>query len=90
MDDIGIANVSSILNYEESGEEIALLAEFKMSLNSYLSELSSSPVRRLAAVIAFNKRHSTQAENLLNSLIVTIYPGLSLEVIMSNNTTGEN
>lgn len=73
MDDIGIANLSSILNYEESGEEIAMLAEFKMSLNSYLSELTSSPVRTLADIIAFNKKHSNQVENLLNSLVYILH-----------------
>lgn len=73
MDDIGIANVSSILNYEESGEEIAMLAEFKISLNSYLSELTSSPVRTLSDVIAFNNQHKTRVENLLNSLIYNMH-----------------
>lgn len=73
MDDIGIANLSSILNYEESGEEIALLAEFKMSLNSYLSELTSSPVRTLADIIAFNNKHSNQVANILNSLVYILH-----------------
>ncbi|CAH8306797.1 unnamed protein product [Eruca vesicaria subsp. sativa] len=40
----------------DSGEGIALLAEFKISLNAYLKELVKSPVRSLADVIAFNKK----------------------------------
>ncbi|RZR90116.1 hypothetical protein BHM03_00017940 [Ensete ventricosum] len=43
IDNLEIANLSIILDPTQSGEEVALLAEFKMALNSYLSELSSSP-----------------------------------------------
>ncbi|THU44902.1 hypothetical protein C4D60_Mb02t12280 [Musa balbisiana] len=57
IDNLEIANLSIILDAAQSGEEVALLAEFKMALNSYLSELSSSPVRSLADVIAFNDKH---------------------------------
>ncbi|CAL9766868.1 unnamed protein product [Musa acuminata subsp. burmannicoides] len=57
IDNLEIANLSIILDATQSGEEVALLAEFKMALNSYLSELSSSPVRSLADVIAFNDKH---------------------------------
>ncbi|URD91206.1 amidase C869.01-like [Musa troglodytarum] len=57
IDNLEIANLSIILDVTQSGEEVALLAEFKMALNSYLSELSSSPVRSLADVIAFNDKH---------------------------------
>lgn len=39
-----------------NGEDTALFAEFKISLNDYLKELVSSPVRSLADVIAFNKK----------------------------------
>ncbi|KAI8533142.1 hypothetical protein RHMOL_Rhmol11G0273100 [Rhododendron molle] len=39
-------------------ELIALHAEFKLSLNAYLKDLVSSPVRSLADVIAFNKKFS--------------------------------
>lgn len=44
----------------DSGEEIALLAEFKMSLNAYLKELVKSPVRSLADVIAYNEEFAEQ------------------------------
>ncbi|XP_064952163.1 probable amidase At4g34880 [Musa acuminata AAA Group] len=57
IDNLEISNLSIILDATQSGEEVALLAEFKMALNSYLSELSSSPVRSLADVIAFNDKH---------------------------------
>ncbi|XP_076914091.1 putative amidase At4g34880 [Bidens hawaiensis] len=41
-----------------NGEDIALTAEFKMALNAYLKKLVLSPVRSLADVIAFNKKHA--------------------------------
>ncbi|KAF7134914.1 hypothetical protein RHSIM_Rhsim08G0183700 [Rhododendron simsii] len=40
------------------GEQIALQAEFKLSLNAYLKDLVTSPVRSLADVIAFNEKFS--------------------------------
>lgn len=40
------------------GEQIALRAEFKLSLNAYLKDLVSSPVRSLEDVIAFSKKFS--------------------------------
>ena len=46
-----------ILDYKASGEETALLAEFKISLNAYLKELVSSPVRTMADVVAFNNKN---------------------------------
>ncbi|XP_058078137.1 probable amidase At4g34880 [Magnolia sinica] len=60
VDNLEIANVSDILNVTMSGEEIALLTEFKLSINAYLSELVHSPVRSLADLIAFNNKYSTQ------------------------------
>ncbi|XP_043708096.1 probable amidase At4g34880 [Telopea speciosissima] len=59
VDNLQIANISVILNSSESGESIALSTEFKIALNSYLSELVSSPIRTLADAIAFNLNHST-------------------------------
>ncbi|OAY75882.1 putative amidase [Ananas comosus] len=47
IDNLEIANVSIILDSEQSGESIAMLAEFKLSLNTYLAQLSYSPVRSL-------------------------------------------
>ena len=52
-----IVNIGMILDYKASGEETALLAEFKISLNAYLKELVSSPVRTMADVIAFNNKN---------------------------------
>jgi amidase len=51
-----------------SNEGIAMLAEFKLSLNAYLADLLYSPVRSLADVIAFNIAHPVQvsAQNQLN------------------------
>ncbi|KAG0453962.1 hypothetical protein HPP92_025266 [Vanilla planifolia] len=60
MDKLEIANESEIVNPFLSGEETALLAEFKLSINAYLSDLLTSPVRSLAQVIAFNKKHSAE------------------------------
>nr|XP_019709151.1 LOW QUALITY PROTEIN: probable amidase At4g34880 [Elaeis guineensis] len=60
IDNLEITNWSIILDSQQSGEMVALLAEFKLSLNAYLSELSYSPVRSLADVIAFNNEHSVE------------------------------
>ncbi|KAK3124999.1 hypothetical protein QOZ80_7BG0598530 [Eleusine coracana subsp. coracana] len=38
-------------------ERIAMNAEFKISINAYLSDLEYSPVRSLAQIIAFNNAH---------------------------------
>lgn len=56
IDNLEIANIKTILNPNLSGEATAVLAEFKVSLNSYLKDLVSSPVRSLADVIAFNQK----------------------------------
>ena len=54
VDNLEIANIDVILDLTQSGELIALLAEFKISLNDYLKELSTSRVKSLADIIAFN------------------------------------
>ncbi|KAK9129497.1 hypothetical protein Sjap_009984 [Stephania japonica] len=59
IDNLEIANLN-LVRSEMSGETTALSAEFKLALNAYLSELIESPVRTLADVIAFNKRHSNE------------------------------
>nr|CAN80903.1 hypothetical protein VITISV_016632 [Vitis vinifera] len=46
------------INTYESGESTALLAEFKLNINEYLKELTNSPVRSLADIIAFNLNNS--------------------------------
>ncbi|KAL5224177.1 hypothetical protein ABZP36_010816 [Zizania latifolia] len=38
------------------------VAEFKLSLNSYLSELATSPVRSLSDIIDFNNKHPVESE----------------------------
>lgn len=57
MDHLEIANVRNILDYKLSGEETALLSEFKISLDAYLNNLVASPVRTMADVIAFNNKN---------------------------------
>lgn len=57
VDNLEIENVDIILNPKRSGELTAMLAEFKVSLNNYLKELASSPVRSLSDIIAFNKNN---------------------------------
>ncbi|XP_062087451.1 probable amidase At4g34880 [Humulus lupulus] len=58
IDDLEIANIDVILNFTLSGEAVATLAEFKLSINYYLSSLVVSPVRTLADIIAFNLKYS--------------------------------
>jgi amidase len=57
---LDIANLSDILDTLNNGQQIALPAELKLSLNAYLSDLSYSPVRSLAEVIAFNNAHPVE------------------------------
>ncbi|KAH7850752.1 hypothetical protein Vadar_002513 [Vaccinium darrowii] len=54
VDDLEITDVEVILDLYQSGELVALRAEFKLGITDYLKELISSPVRSLADVIAFN------------------------------------
>ncbi|OWM83942.1 hypothetical protein CDL15_Pgr004373 [Punica granatum] len=58
IDNLKIDNIDTILNPTLSGEAAASVAEFKISLNLYLRDLVSSPVRSLADVIAFNQKNS--------------------------------
>ncbi|EOA19061.1 hypothetical protein CARUB_v10007729mg, partial [Capsella rubella] len=60
INNLTIPNMEVIVNGTNSGEEIALLAEFKMFLNAYLKELVKSPVRSLADVIAYNEEFAEQ------------------------------
>lgn len=60
VDNLEIANIDIILNVTASGEAVALLAEFKQSLNEYLKELVASPVRSLADIIAFDNANPDQ------------------------------
>lgn len=54
VDYLDIANIDVIMNPVLCGESLALLAEFKLGINDYLKELTTSPVRSLADIIAFN------------------------------------
>ncbi|PNX77392.1 amidase C869.01-like protein, partial [Trifolium pratense] len=55
VDDLKIDNIDEIINGQS--EAIALNFEFKLSLNAYLKDLITSPVKSLADVIAFNNKH---------------------------------
>lgn len=57
VDGLEIPNLEAIVSMH-GGEEIALRAELKLSLNAYLKDLVTSPVRSLADVIAFNEKFS--------------------------------
>ncbi|KAL3597466.1 hypothetical protein D5086_009103 [Populus alba] len=57
VDNLQISDVDTI-TAGQNGELLALLLEFKPALNEYLEQLVASPVRSLAAVIAFNKKFS--------------------------------
>uniref|UniRef100_A0A1S4C486 Amidase C869.01 n=1 Tax=Nicotiana tabacum TaxID=4097 RepID=A0A1S4C486_TOBAC len=57
LDNLEIPNIDVVLDPNQSGAEVALLAEFKLSLNNYLTELVTSPVRSLAEIIAFNQNN---------------------------------
>ncbi|CAI0445377.1 unnamed protein product [Linum tenue] len=63
FDKLEISNIETISNATRSGEAVALLAEFKVSVNAYLKQLVVSPVRTLADVIAFNQKFSDSEMN---------------------------
>ncbi|KAG9441875.1 hypothetical protein H6P81_017729 [Aristolochia fimbriata] len=60
VENLVLANESTIMDFEASGQETAILAEFKLYLNQYLLELHQSPVRSLADIIAFNNNHPVE------------------------------
>ncbi|EEF34105.1 amidase, putative [Ricinus communis] len=55
LDNLQIANIDVIVDPSQSGEALAMLLEFKLTINQYLDELIKSPVRSLAEIITFNK-----------------------------------
>ncbi|CAL5033423.1 unnamed protein product [Urochloa decumbens] len=79
IENLDIANLDVIQNATVSGELAVLAAEFKIVLNAYLSDLSSSPVRSLAEIIAFNDAHPD--EEMLKQFGQLIF-------LVSENTTG--
>ncbi|KAK8934977.1 Translocon at the outer membrane of chloroplasts 64 [Platanthera zijinensis] len=60
MNDLEIRGVGQMSDPAASGEAAELLAEFKVSLEAYLADLISSPVRTLADIIAFNNHHKEE------------------------------
>ncbi|KAM0056129.1 putative amidase signature domain-containing protein [Helianthus debilis subsp. tardiflorus] len=56
VENLEIINFDHIISMFSS-QDIALSAEFKLALNAYLKKLVTSPVRSLADVISFNKKH---------------------------------
>jgi len=55
-------------------QEILLMdAEFKLSINAYLSDLLYSPVRSLAQVIAFNEAHPVEVNQIVLFLSSTYF-----------------
>ncbi|KAJ7982250.1 Amidase family protein [Quillaja saponaria] len=77
VDNLVIPNIDTITNFTLSGEKLALLAEFKIALNAYLGELTSSPVKSLLELINFNKNNN-------NELIDEVGQGLLLEAQSTN------
>ncbi|TVU07376.1 hypothetical protein EJB05_47428, partial [Eragrostis curvula] len=63
IENLEIENLAVIQNATVSGELAALVAEFKLSLNAYLSALPYSPVRSLAELIAFNNAHPDEVNS---------------------------
>ncbi|CAI9087304.1 OLC1v1021341C2 [Oldenlandia corymbosa var. corymbosa] len=57
VDNLHLADIDTILEPNHSGEILVMMAEFKTSINSYLKELSNSPVSSLADIIAFNENN---------------------------------
>lgn len=64
VENLEIDNLQLI--YGQSGEQSAMSSEFKQSLNIYLKDLMSSPVRSLADVIAFNTNNPSEKTDVYN------------------------
>ncbi|KAI9127509.1 hypothetical protein K1719_000502 [Acacia pycnantha] len=57
VDDLEIRNITIIQNPLQSRQITAIGAELKLSINNYLKQLISSPVKSLADIIQFNIDH---------------------------------
>ena len=57
MDNLHIANIDEILDPHRSGELMVMATDFKISVNAYLKELITSPVRSLTDIITFNQNN---------------------------------
>ena len=77
VDNLEIPSMNVINDAVQSGERALMLAKFKLSLNSYLSELATSPVRSLSDIINFNK-HPIEVR------IILLYVHLISSLILSN------
>jgi hypothetical protein len=61
IEDLDVAtNLTALLIDIISNEWTLMDAEFKLSINAYLADLSYSPVHSLADIIAFNKKHPVE------------------------------
>ncbi|KAJ7942507.1 Amidase family protein [Quillaja saponaria] len=60
VDNLVIPNISTIIDFNLSGEKLALLAEFKIALKAYLEELTYTPVKSLSEIINFNKNNTEE------------------------------
>lgn len=58
VDNLSIPHIEEIMDSNHSGEALVMMVEFKSSINAYLKELITSPVRSLADIIAFNESNS--------------------------------
>ncbi|KAK4437670.1 putative amidase [Sesamum alatum] len=63
LDNLEIPNIDVILNPLLCGEALALMAEFKLTLNDYLREQITSPVRSLSDIINFNQNNPDLERN---------------------------
>ena len=63
IDNLEIANIDVIMDPFQSGELVAMVTEFKVSINKYLKELTSSPVSSLAEIISFNSDNPDLVSN---------------------------
>ncbi|KAL7236980.1 hypothetical protein ACSBR1_020129 [Camellia fascicularis] len=57
VDNLHIANIDEILDPHRSGELMVMASDFKISINAYLKELITSPVRSLTDIITFNQNN---------------------------------
>ena len=63
IDDLEIANISSILDFSQNGDLAVSPAEFKLSQNEYLPQLLISLIRFLLDIIDFNNKHIVEVIN---------------------------
>lgn len=80
IENLNIENLSVSRNTTTSGFAVAAPAEFKINLNNYLSNLSYTPVRCLADIIAFNIAHP---DEVCFKLLISLNLYLFKSVLMS-------